>query len=343
MERNYYEVLEVAASATADEIKKAYRRLSKQYHPDAATGDKAEAENRFKEIASAYGVLSDPEKRAQYDARLNGGGGGFSIEDLFSNFGGDPLAAFREQFRRRPAAENYNLDVKADFTLEDSFFGVKRTLNYKKKSECLSCSGNGSQFGNSLTFCSLCGGSGSRMINVGGNMYTSATCSDCRGTGKKITSECPDCSGQGHSIVEDSVEVEVPKGIANGNYIVFPKKGHVAGRNTGNLNVHFMEIPHANFIRQGADLVYRKNLSPIDFMMGGDFVVPVIDGEIKIKVQECTKPSTLLRVKGKGMPVVNTSNYGNLVVSLEVQMPTSLTEEEREVLKQFQELSKKEK
>ena len=340
MERNYYEVLEVDANATADDIKKSYRRLSKQYHPDAAIGDKTEAENKFKEIASAYAILSDPDKRAQYDARLNGGDG-FSIEDLFGSFGGDPFSQFREQFRRQSATENNNLDVKVNFTLEDSFLGVKKTLSYKKKIDCSSCSGNGSQFGNSLTFCSMCGGSGSRMVNVGRNMYTHVTCDECRGTGKKITSECPDCSGQGHSVVEDSVEVEIPKGIANGNYIVFPNKGHVSGKNTGNLNVHFMETPHANFIRQGADLVYRKNLSPIDLMVGGEFTVPVIDGEIKIKVQECTKPNAVLRVKGKGMPIVNTSGYGNLLVSLEVQMPTSLTEEEKEILKQFQELSKK--
>lgn len=338
MEHNYYEVLGVESTATEDEIKKAYRKLSKKYHPDAATGDKQEAENKFKEIAAAYSVLSDKNKRAEYDARLNGGG--FNFEDLF---GGDPFSMFRDHFTRRPQNPNanLNLDVKAEYTLEQAYFGHKNKLNYTKKVDCKSCSGNGSKFGNSMTMCSACGGSGSRMVSVGNNMYTHFTCSECKGSGQRITANCIDCQGKGHELVEDFVEIELPKGVANGNYLVFQGKGHVSGANVGNLNVHFIEKPHATFMRQGADLVYRQHMNPVDFLLGGEFVVPTLDGNIKIKVEECAKPGSLLRIRGKGMPLINTNNFGNLVISLEIVMPSSLTEEQRKVLMEYKNASEK--
>lgn len=353
--RDYYEVLEVSKSASREEIKKAYRKKALQYHPDKNPGDET-AEERFKEAAEAYEVLSDDQKKARYDqfghAGMNGatgfGGGGMSMDDIFSHFGdifGD-LGGFgfggfgggRQQSQR--TSRGTNLRVKVRLTLQEVAQGVEKKLKLKKYVPCKSCDGSGAEGRGGYSTCSVCNGSGhvTRITNtILGRMQTSSICNHCGGSGKIITKKCTSCYGEGIVQDEEIITVKIPAGVAEGMQLNVSGKGNAARRGgiNGDLIVVIEEEPHPELIRDGNDLIYPLFVSIPDATLGTTVEIPTVDGKAKIKVEQGTQPGKILRLRGKGIPDVNGYGKGDLLVTINVWIPKDLSREERSVLEKL--------
>ncbi len=367
--RDYYEVLEVTKTATVEEIKKAYRKKAIQYHPDKNPGDK-EAEEKFKEAAEAYDVLSNPEKRSRYDqfghagvsgAAGNGGPfGGFSgesmsMDDIFSMFGdifggrgggfGGGFGGFSgfgggsgSQQRRYRGSD---LRVKVKLTLKEISTGVEKKFKLKKYVPCDQCHGTGAEGDGGSETCPTCKGSGSVIRNqqtILGTMQTRVTCSTCGGEGKIIKNKCKKCGGDGIIYGEEVVSVKIPAGVAEGMQLSMGGKGNAGKHNgvAGDLLILVEEEPHQDLIRDENDLIYNLLLSFPTAALGGAVEIPTIDGKVKVKIDSGTQPGKVLRLRGKGLPNVNGYGTGDLLVNISIYVPEALNKEEKSTLEKME-------
>lgn len=357
--RDYYEILEVPKNASKDEIKKAYRQQALKFHPDRNPGDKA-SEEKFKEAAEAYEILSDDQKRARYDRYGHAGvggasGGGFSgdgmtIDDIFSHFGdifGGHFGGFGfggGDSRGQRVNKGQNLRVKVKLTLEEIASGVEKKIKVNKYVSCSSCKGTGAASGSSHSNCSTCRGSGvvTRVSNTFlGQMQTSSPCPTCGGEGKVITHKCTKCYGEGIVKEDEVITINVPAGVAEGMQMSVNGKGNAARRGgiDGDLIVIFAEEKHPELVRDGNDLYYNLFVSFPDAALGAPVEIPTLDGRVKIKLEPGTQPGKLLRLKGKGLPEVNSYAKGDLLVHVNVWVPKHLSKEEKKVIEKLAESS----
>ena len=356
--RDYYEILGVSKSASETDIKKAYRQMALKYHPDKNQGDKA-AEEKFKEAAEAYEILRDPEKRRRYDqyghAGLgNGAGaGGFhmSMDDIFSQFGDIFGDAFGNSFggfggyggtrqRRRRVNRGSNLRVKVKLTLEEIAKGVEKKIKVNKYLECQPCNGSGSKEGSSYSSCSTCHGSGqvTRVTNTFlGQMQTSSTCPACGGEGQTIVNKCPHCAGDGIVKGEEVISIKIPAGVQDGMQLSLGGKGNAGARSgvPGDLVVLVEEIENPDFERDGVNLLHNAFISFADAALGATIEIPTLDGKARIKIAPGTQGGKVLRLKGKGLPAINSFNTGDLLVNINVWTPKTLSREEKDVLEKL--------
>jgi molecular chaperone DnaJ len=356
--RDYYEILGVGKNASADEIKKAYRKVAMQYHPDRNPGDKA-AEEKFKEAAEAYEVLSDADKKAQYDryghAGMTGNGRGFSgggmnMEDIFSHFGdifGDDVfgnffggGSARSRSHRSRGARGSNLRVKLKLTYEEIAKGVTKTIKVKKYVTCNTCNGSGAKDKGSIQTCSTCGGSGQvrRVQNTFlGQMQTVTTCPTCNGEGTTITAKCSTCRGEGRVYNEETVSIDIPAGIQEGMQLNINGKGNAGERGgmPGDLIIVIEEEPHKELHREGLNVAYELYISFTDAVFGTQVEVPTIDGRAKIKIPAGTQSGKIFRLKGKGFPAVNSYEKGDQLIHVNVWTPQHLTPEEKSMLEKL--------
>ncbi len=353
--RDYYEVLDVAKTATPEEIKKAYRKKAIQYHPDKNPGDK-EAEEKFKEAAEAYEVLSNPDKRARYDrfghqgmggaAGGGFGGGGMSMEDIFSHFGdifggGSFGGGFSDFFgggggggSRRRVNKGSDLRVKVKLTLNEIATGVEKKIKVPKYVSCSHCNGTGAESGTAYTTCSTCNGSGvvTRVQQTFlGAMQSTTTCPDCGGEGRKITKKCPHCAGEGILRQEEVITLNIPAGVAEGMQLSMSGKGNAArhGGVNGDLLIVIEEEKHPDLLRDENDLIYNLMLDLPTAILGGSIEVPTLDGKARIRIEPGTQPGKIFRLRGKGLPSVNRYGVGDLIVNVTVYIPETLSAEEK--------------
>lgn len=345
--RDYYEVLGVSKGASADELKKAYRKLAIKYHPDKNPGDK-EAEEKFKELAEAYDVLSDPDKRQRYDqfghagvgsSAASGGAGGFgggmSMEDIFSRFGDlfggggfdfGGFGGFGGGGGGRQALRGSDLRARVRLTLEDIEKGVEKKLKIKKNVACSHCGGEGTSDPNGKQTCGTCHGTGSVVTaqrSLFGMVQTQSVCPTCEGTGEVITKPCSHCKGQGTQIGEELVSFRIPAGVQEGMQLTVSGKGNAAPRGgyPGDLLVLIQEEEDPNLIRNGSDLIYNLLVSIPMAAHGGSVEVPTIGGKARVKIAPGTQPGKVLRLRGKGLPSVNGYGKGDLLVNVNVFIP----------------------
>ncbi|MBI9035655.1 MAG: molecular chaperone DnaJ [Bacteroidales bacterium] len=353
--RDYYEVLGVQKDATEAEFKKAYRKLAIKYHPDKNPNNH-EAEEKFKEAAEAYEILSNPDKRAKYDrfghAGVGGaagggfGGGGMNMDDIFSQFGDIFGGAFGGGFggghsRRQRVNRGTNLRVRVKLTLEEIANGVEKKIKVNKHVSCDSCDGSGAKHGSGHTTCHTCHGSGqvTRVTSTFlGQMQTSSTCPTCNGQGQVIRDKCPKCAGNGITKGEEVISLKIPAGVAEGMQLSVSGKGNAAARGgvPGDLIILIEEIKHELLERDGNNLIYEHYLSFPDAALGSSIEIPTIEGKARIKIQPGTQPGKVLRLKGKGLPDVNGYGRGDLLINLNVWTPKSLSKDEQSILEKLQ-------
>lgn len=354
--RDFYEVLEVSKTATADEIKKAYRKKAIQYHPDKNPGDKA-AEEKFKEAAEAYEILSDPQKRQRYDQYGHAGvgsaaGGGFNgadmnMEDIFSHFGdifGGHFGGFNgfggfggSQRNSQRVKRGTDLRVKVKLNLSEIATGVEKKIKVKKQVICSHCNGSGAAKGSSSTTCPTCNGQG-RVTRVQqtilGQMQTASECPTCGGEGKIIKDKCTFCGGEGIVREDDIITINIPAGVMEGMQLSMSGKGNAAPRGgvNGDLLVLIEEEAHPQLIRDENDLIYNLLLSVPMATLGGSVEVPTVDGKVKVTIAPGTQPGKVLRLRGKGLPNVNRYGTGDLLVNIGVYIPENLNREEKALI-----------
>lgn len=353
--RDYYEVLGVSKTASDDEIKKAFRTLAKKYHPDMHPGDK-ECEEKFKEAQEAYAVLSDAEKRKQYDqfghaafeGGAGGGAGGFDfsgmdMSDIFGDIFGDFFGGGRSRAQSNGPMKGQNLHHTIRITFEEACFGTEKELDLPLQDECESCHGTGAKAGTTPETCSKCGGKGQVVFtqqSLFGMVRNVQTCPDCRGTGKIIREKCPDCHGSGYITRKRKISVTVPAGIDNGQSIRIREKGDpgVNGGPRGDLLVEVAVSRHPIFQRQGIDIYSSAPITFAQAALGGDVRIKTVDGEVEYTVKPGTQTDTRIRLRGKGVPSLrNKSIRGDQYVTLVVQVPTRMNGEQKELLKKFDE------
>ncbi|MGH2768888.1 MAG: J domain-containing protein [Actinomycetota bacterium] len=335
--QDYYKVLGVDRGASSEEIKKAYRRLARRYHPDANPGD-AGAEEKFKELAEAYSVVSDPARRRDYDrfGTAKVPVGGFDPFDIFASFfAGDPFAAFS---RRNPSPRGSDLAVELGVTLEEVVKGGSRIVTIPTLSSCEVCGGSGCDPGTRPTKCSRCGGAGSvRRVSrsLFGNVMTSFQCPGCRGSGSEITTPCRGCRGEGRIERTEEVAVEVPAGIGDGMQLRISGRGEAGSRGggAGDLYVAVRVLPDPRFHRQGDDLVGTVTVALTQAALGAVMEVETLDGPVKANVAPGTQPGSMIRLRGKGVPRLGRSGRGDLVLEVAVEVPTRLSLEEENLLR----------
>ncbi|MDR2469136.1 MAG: molecular chaperone DnaJ [Tannerella sp.] len=347
--RDYYEVLEVGKNASAEEIKKAYRKKAIQYHPDKNPGDKT-AEEKFKEAAEAYDVLSNEQKRQRYDRfghagveGVSGGEGeGMSMEDIFARFGdllGGHFSSFTGGFGARSSVQRgSDLRVKVKLTLKEIATGVEKKIKVKKYVSCSKCHGSGAESDKSVVSCPTCKGHGYviRVTNsIFGQMQTQSTCSACHGEGKTITRKCTACYGEGIVVSEEIIALNIPAGVGEGMQLSMRGKGNAARRGgvNGDLLVVIEEEKHPELIRDENDLVYNLLLTIPQAVLGDSIEVPTVNGKVKVKIEPGTQPGKILRLRNQGLPSINNYGTGDLLINVSVYVPEKLSSAEREKMK----------
>ena len=353
--RDYYEVLGVDKNASPEELKKAYRKLALQYHPDRNPGDK-EAEEKFKEAAEAYDVLSNPEKKARYDqfgmAGMEGayGQGGMNMNDIFSQFGsifgdlfgGGAFTGFSGGFgggSQRRVLRGSNLRIKVKLTLEEIDRGCEKKIKVNKFVPCKTCGGSGAKDGKTET-CQHCHGTGvvtEVRRTILGQMQTQSACPHCGGEGRIVKDKCRDCHGDGIVKSEEIITINIPAGVQDGMQLAMHGQGNAAPRGgiAGDLIVLIEEQEHELFERQDANLYYNAFITFSQAALGAAIEIPTLSGKVKIKVEPGTPSGRVVRLRGKGLPVVNGYGRGDLLVSLNVWVPKELNKEEKKMLEQF--------
>jgi molecular chaperone DnaJ len=355
--RDYYEILGVSKNVSETDLKKAYRQMALKYHPDKNPGDKS-AEDRFKEAAEAYEVLSNADKRRRYDqfghqgvggAAGGGFGGGMNMEDIFSNFGDvfgghNPFESFfgGSQGGRRHVNRGTNLRIKVKLSLEEIAHGVEKKIKVNKSIPCETCQGSGAQNASSFHTCNTCKGSGQirRVTNtILGQMQTTSTCPTCNGEGQTIANKCKTCQGQGIVHGEEVITIQIPAGVGEGMQLSISGKGNAAPRGgiAGDLIVLIEEIEDEKLKRDGNNLLYDLYISIADASLGTTIEIPTIEGKAKIKIDPGTQGGKVLRLKGKGLPQVNSYQRGDLLVNINVWTPQHLTGEERKIMEKLRE------
>ena len=346
--RDYYEILGVEKGADEQTIKKAYRKKALQYHPDRNPDDK-DAEEKFKEAAEAYEILGDPDKRARYDrfghAGVSGNGGfqgGMTMDDIFSQFGDifsdSPFESFFGHSRRQQSQgqRGSNLRIKVALTLEEIANGVTKKIKVKKRITCKTCSGSGAKDSSSVKTCQTCGGSGYvRQVRSTflGQMQTTAVCPTCSGSGKMVLANCPSCKGEGRQMGEELIEIDIPAGVEQGMQLSMRGKAN-AGLN-GDLLISIEEKPHAHLNRDGQNLIFDLYLNFADAALGTQVEVPTIDGKVKIKVPSGTQSGKIFRLKGKGIPGLQTYGRGDQLIHVNLWTPKKLSDEEKKILEKL--------
>jgi len=350
--RDYYEILGTNKSASAEEIKKAYRKSALKYHPDKNKGNK-EAEAKFKEASEAYHILSDKERKTNYDQfghaafENSGGRGGFSNFD-FSNSFSDIFEDFFEGFgesqsrRRGRSADFRGADLRYDLSisLEDSFNGKKQEINFSSSDKCKICNGSGAEPGSKPISCSTCDGQG-QVRSSQGFFTIQQTCPQCAGSGEQISSSCRECRGMGKKQTKKKISTTIPKGVDDGTRIRLSGKGEAGIRGGGNGDLYiFMSIkPHSIFKRSEENLFFEFPISLADAALGTTIEVPTIDGgKAKVKIPSGTQNGKQFRLKGKGMPMMRNRNYGDLYIQATTEVPVSLNKEQKNLLEQFKKL-----
>ena len=359
--RDYYEVLGVSKGASDDEIKRAYRKLAKKYHPDMTPGDK-EAEAKFKEVNEAYSILSDSEKRARYDQfghagvdpnyGAGGPGGGFGgfdmgdidLGDIFGSFFGGGFGGFggSTSSRRNGPQKGESLRASLTISFEEAAFGCEKEINLNRTEECEACHGSGAEPGTTAETCPDCRGTGVVRVQqrTGGFAFSStAPCSRCRGTGKIIHTPCKACGGSGSVKKSKRVTVSIPAGIDDGQAISLRGQGN-AGKNggpAGDLIVAVHVKPHPQFHRDGTTVLYEQPVTFYQAVMGAELEIPTIDGKVKYNLPAGTQTGTTFRLRGKGIPELRGRGRGDQYVTVRVQVPTSLNGEQKEALRAFAE------
>ena len=356
--RDYYEVLGVDKNVSAEDLKKAYRKLALKYHPDRNPGDK-EAEEKFKEAAEAYDVLSNPEKKARYDqfghAGLDGagyGGQGMSMDDIFSSFGSifsDIFGGGGGSFHfggfgdsrggGRATSRGTNLRIKVKLTLEEIDQGVEKKIKVNKYVACKSCGGSGAR-NNSYETCSHCHGTGvvtEMRRSIFGQMQTQSACPYCGGQGRIIKDKCHDCHGDGIVKSEEIITINIPAGVSDGMQLSMRGQGNAAphGGVPGDLIIQVEEVPHELFERQENNLFYNAFVTFADAAMGATVEIPTLSGKVRVKIDQGTPSGKVIRLRGKGLPDLNGYSRGDLLVSINVWVPKSLNKEERAMLEEL--------
>ena len=364
--RDFYEILGVSKSASADEIKKAYRKVAMQYHPDRNPGDK-DAEEKFKEAAEAYEILSDADKKAKYDRYGHAafgpgtsggagayGGGGMNMDDIFSQFGdifGDDMFGgfFGGGGRRNSGGggrargqRGSNLRIKLKLNFEEIAKGVTKNVKVKKHVSCNTCGGNGAKDKNSIQNCGTCGGTGQvrRVTNTFlGQMQTVSTCPTCNGEGSTVTSKCGACKGEGRVYGEETISIDIPAGMQEGMQLSMSGKGNAGERGgpSGDLIIQIEEEAHPDLQRDGLNVAYDLYLSFSDAVFGTQVEVPTIDGRAKIKIPAGTQSGKIFRLKGKGFPEVQGYNKGDQLIYVNVWTPQQVSDEEKRMLEKMSE------
>jgi molecular chaperone DnaJ len=358
--RDYYEVLGVEKNASKEDLKKAYRKLAMQFHPDRNPNDST-AEEKFKEAAEAYEVLSNDEKKARYDRfgheGVKGGFGnqGFNdINDIFSHFsdvfgGGSIFDDFfggggRQRSRGRTGgAPGADLRINLKLTLEEVAEGVSKTIKIKKQVKCDTCRGTGAEGGTSKKTCTVCNGAGEiRNVtrSVFGQFVNITPCNNCSGEGSVVDNPCKKCMGDGRYQDEETIKVDVPAGVHEGSYMTMRGKGNAGKRGgpNGDIQVVFHEIPHEYFTREDSDIIYDLYISYPEAVLGTEAEVPTLNGKAKIKIDDGTAPGKLLRMRGKGLGRLNHSGTGDQIIRVNVHIPKKVNSKEKELLKQLSEM-----
>ncbi len=356
MKRDYYEILNVARAASIDEIKKLYRKLAMEFHPDR-NPDNKEAEEKFKEATEAYEVLSDTDKRARYDrfghegVRAADFGHYQNANDIFSHFadifGGMGGGNIFEQFFGGGQARNPNapergadLQVPLQLTLEEISEGVEKKIKIRHLVACSTCAGTGAKAGTSIETCQACHGSGQvrQVRSMGFGQFVNVTvCPTCQGMGQTIRERCPVCQGDGRKQEETTLSVKIPAGVSEGNYLTLSGQGHAGRRGgpAGNVMVVIQEIPHDYFLRDGDDVVFDLEITVPQALLGAEVEVPTLGGHSLLTIQAGTQAGTLLRMRGKGIQHLSHSGKGDELVRVQISMPDRLTQEEQELLERL--------
>lgn len=346
MEKNFYKILGVSENATADEIKKAYRKIAMKYHPDKNPGNK-EAESKFKAAAEAYDVLSDGQKKAKYDQfgeeglKNNGQGSygnNFYTEDLNDLFKNSPFGSFFEGGGRHKTNYGEDLRIRIKISLEEVAKGTEKKVKVKRHTRCDDCGGNGAASGSNLEKCTTCKGSGTiRNITrtMLGNMVTESTCAKCYGAGTQITKPCNSCYGEGRILIEDLITFQLPAGVKQGMELTLREKGNapVRGGIPGNLIIRIDEVADDLLKREGNNICYTLHISFVDAALGCEIEVPTIHGKVLVKIPAGTPSGKVLKLRGKGVPDVNRhGGSGDQLVFVQIWTPQELTKEEKDIL-----------
>ena len=357
MSKDYYETLGVDKGATPDEIKSAYRKLAKKYHPDL-NKDNAEAAQKFKEVNEAYQVLSDDQKRQQYDTYgpdafngqggayqggFGGGFGGFDMGDIFDSFFG---GGRQRQNTGPQRGADMRISLKLDF--EEAAFGCKKEINMSRHEKCPDCGGSGAAKGTSRKTCPNCGGTGqirTQQNTILGSFTNITTCPRCNGEGTIVETPCPTCKGRGNVPKQRKISVNIPAGIDDGQILTMHGEGECGARggDYGDLKIYISVRPHKLFVREGYDLYEDMEISMYQAALGDDIEIPVLGGKVKYSIPEGTQPDTIFRLKGKGIKYLNRDRYGDLYVRTKVVIPKKLNEKQRQQLRDIGGIKKQDK